>query len=148
MTMLAAGAMLAAATLVSEDAATLTAGALVAANAIGAEWAIASVAFGIWAGDLGLFAVGRLARRTPAVARWVDRRWSLEQVRLMETRFSRGAPVAILGSRFMPGTRVLLYVAAGLLHVRVTTFAATAAIASVVWTMMIVSAVGSLGALW
>jgi membrane protein DedA with SNARE-associated domain len=43
---------------------------------------------------------------------------------------------------------VLLYVAAGLLHVRVTTFAATAAIASVVWTMMIVSAVGSLGALW
>jgi membrane protein DedA with SNARE-associated domain len=148
MTMLAAGAMLAAATLVSEDAATLTAGALVAANAIGAEWAIASVAFGIWAGDLGLFAAGRLARRIPAVARWIDRRWSLEQVRSMEARFSRGAPLAILGSRFMPGTRVVLYVAAGLLHVRTSTFAIAAAAASLVWTMTIVSAVGWLGVLW
>jgi membrane protein DedA with SNARE-associated domain len=148
MTMLAAGAMLAAATLVSEDAATLTAGALVAANAIGAKWAIASVAFGIWVGDLGLFAAGRLARRIPAVARWVDRRWSLEQVRSMEARFSRGAPLAILGSRFMPGTRVVLYVAAGLLHVRTSTFAIAAAAASLVWTMTIVSAVGSLGVLW
>jgi membrane protein DedA with SNARE-associated domain len=148
MTMLAPGAMLAAATLVSEDAATLTAGALVAANAIGAKWAIASVAFGIWVGDLGLFAAGRLARRIPAVARWVDRRWSLEQVRSMEARFSRGAPLAILGSRFMPGTRVVLYVAAGLLHVRTSTFAIAAAAASLVWTMTIVSAVGSLGVLW
>jgi membrane protein DedA with SNARE-associated domain len=148
MTMLAAGAMLAAATLVSEDAATLTAGALVAANAIGAKWAIASVAFGIWVGDLGLFAAGRLARRIPAVARWVDRRWSLEQVRSMEARFSRGAPLAILGSRFMPGTRVVLYVAAGLLHVRTSTFAIAAAAASLVWTMTIVSAVGWLGVLW
>jgi membrane protein DedA with SNARE-associated domain len=148
MTMLAPGAMLAAATLVSEDAATLTAGALVAANAIGAKWAIASVAFGIWVGDLGLFAAGRLARRIPAVARWVDRRWSLEQVRSMEARFSRGAPLAILGSRFMPGTRVVLYVAAGLLHVRTSTFAIAAAAASLVWTMTIVSAVGWLGVLW
>jgi membrane protein DedA with SNARE-associated domain len=148
MTMLAAGAMLAAATLVSEDAATLTAGALVAANAIGAKWAIASVAFGIWVGDLGLFAAGRLARRIPAVARWIDRRWSLEQVRSMEARFSRGAPLAILGSRFMPGTRVVLYVAAGLLHVRTSTFAIAAAAASLVWTMTIVSAVGWLGVLW
>jgi membrane protein DedA with SNARE-associated domain len=134
--------------LVSEDAATLTAGALVAANAIGAKWAIASVAFGIWVGDLGLFAAGRLARRIPAVARWVDRRWSLEQVRSMEARFSRGAPLAILGSRFMPGTRVVLYVAAGLLHVRTSTFAIAAAAASLVWTMTTVSAVGSLGVLW
>lgn len=148
MTMLAAGLMLAAATLVSEDAATVTAGALVAARTIAAEWAIAAVAFGIWAGDLGLFAIGRFARGIPAVAMWVDRRWSLEQVRLMETRFNRGAPMAILGSRFMPGTRVLLYLAAGLLHVRMSTFAVSAAAASLLWTMTIVSAVGSLGAWW
>jgi membrane protein DedA with SNARE-associated domain len=146
MTMLAAGAMLATATLFSEDAATLTAGTLVAAKTLSPAWAIGSVAFGIWAGDLGLFVIGRLARRAPVAARWVARRWSPEQVRAMEGRLNRRAPLAILGSRFLPGTRVLLYVAAGLLHVRASTFALTAAAASIAWTMTIVLAVGSLGA--
>ena len=145
MTLLAVGAMLAAATLVSEDAATLTAGALVAARTIAPEWAIASVALGIWAGDLGLFAIGRLARRIPAVTRWVDRRWSLEQVQSMEARFARGAPAAILGSRFMPGTRVLLYVAAGMLQVRALTFAISAGLGAVAWTGIVVTAIGSMG---
>ena len=148
MTMLPAGAMLAAATLVSEDAATFAAGALVAAKSLSASAAIAWVAFGIWAGDLGLFAIGRLARSVPAVASWVDRRWSIEQVRRMEARFNRGAPLAILSSRFLPGTRVMLYVAAGLLPVRASTFAFSAALASVLWTVAVVSAVGSIGALW
>jgi membrane protein DedA with SNARE-associated domain len=144
----AAGAILAASTLFSEDAATLAAGALVAADTLSLSSAIVWVAFGIWAGDLGLFAIGRLARRVPSVTRWVDRRWSLNEVRAMEVRFNRGAPLAILGSRFLPGTRVLLYIAAGLLHVRASTFAMMAAVASIVWTTLIVSAVGRLGALW
>jgi membrane protein DedA with SNARE-associated domain len=41
---------------------------------------------------------------------------------------------------------MLLYVAAGLLHVRASTFALTAAAASIAWTTTIVLAVGSLGA--
>ena len=148
MTTIAAGVMLAAATLVSEDGATLAAGALVAAKRLPAAWAIGSVALGIWTGDLGLFAIGRLARRASIVARWVDRRWSAEEVRAMEGRLNRSAPTAILGSRFLPGTRVVLYVAAGLLHVRASTFAVSAAVASIAWTMMIVISVGSLGVFW
>ncbi len=140
--------MLAASTLFSEDAATLAAGALVAADTLSLPSAIGWIAFGIWAGDLGLFTIGRLARRIPMVTQWVDRRWSLDEVRAMEVRFNRSAPIAILGSRFLPGTRVLLYVAAGLLHVSASTFAITAAVASMAWTTMIVSAVGTLGALW
>ena len=126
MTTSTAGVMLAAATLVSEDAATLTAGALVAARTIPAATAIAWVALGIWIGDLGLFGLGRVARRVPAAQRWIDRRWSREQVHAMGGRLNRGAAIAILGSRFLPGTRVLLYVAAGALHVRVSTFAISA----------------------
>jgi membrane protein DedA with SNARE-associated domain len=143
-----AGMMLAASTLVSEDAATLTAGALVAANTMPATAAIGWVAFGIWLGDLGLFAIGRLARRRPAIARWVDRRWSIERLSAMEERFNRSAPFAILGSRFLPGTRMLLYVAAGLLRVNAATFAVSAAVASMGWTFAVVSAVGSIGWLW
>jgi membrane protein DedA with SNARE-associated domain len=148
MSPLAAGAMLAAATLISEDAATLTAGALVAAKTIPAATAIVGVALGIWVGDLGLFGIGRLAGRVPIVARWVDRRWSRDQIRGMERRFNRGAAVAILGSRFLPGTRVLLYVAAGAFQVSALTFVTSAAVASIAWTVIVVSSVGSLGAWW
>jgi membrane protein DedA with SNARE-associated domain len=144
----AAGAMLAAATLFSEDAATLTAAALVAAQAMPAATAIAWVALGIWIGDLGLFGLGRLARRVPAVQRRIDRRWSRQQITAMESRLNRGAAAAIAGSRFLPGTRVLLYVAAGALNVRIATFAISAAIAGVSWTLIIVLSFGSLGKLW
>lgn len=143
-----AGAILAASTLFSEDAATLAAGALVASETLSWPSAIGWVAFGIWAGDIGLFAIGRLARRIPMVTHWVDRRWSLNEIRAMEVRFNRGAPIAILGSRFLPGTRVLLYVAAGLLQVRALTFVLMAAVASLAWTALLVSAVGTFGALW
>lgn len=143
-----AGLMLAAATLLSEDAATLAAGALVAAQNMSATNAVAWVALGIWLGDVGLFAIGRLARRLPPVARWVDRRWTLDQVKSMEARLSRGVPLAIAGSRFLPGTRVALYVTAGVLNVRIATFALAAGAASVVWTTVVVTAVGSLGPLW
>ena len=146
--MLATGLMLAAATLLSEDAATVAAGALVAVKSMPATAAIVAVAFGIWAGDLGLFAIGRLARRSAVVAGWVDRRWSVDRVTAMEVRFSRGVPLAILGSRFLPGTRVVLYVAAGLLHVRASTFAISTAVACLVWTMTVVTAIGSLGGQW
>jgi membrane protein DedA with SNARE-associated domain len=148
MSPLAAGAMLAAATLISEDAATLAAGALVAAKTIPVATAIAGVALGIWVGDVGLFGIGRLAGRVPIVARWVDRRWSRDHVRGMERRFYRGAAIAILGSRFLPGTRVLLYVAAGALQVRASTFVMSAAVGSMAWTVIVVFSVGSLGAWW
>jgi membrane protein DedA with SNARE-associated domain len=140
-----AAAALAAATLVSEDAATIAAGTLVALHGIPAAAAVAAVAFGIWAGDLGLFALGRLARHSAPVARWIDRRWPLHSVSAMETRLNRGVPLAVFASRFLPGTRVVLYVAAGLLRVRFATFAVSAALASVIWTASIVLIIGALG---
>lgn len=143
-----AGAMLAAATLVSEDAATLTAGALVAAHSMSVVTASAWVAFGIWVGDLGLFGIGRVARHLPAVAAWVNRRWPTDRMAAVAVRFNRGAALAVVSSRFMPGTRVLVYVAAGLLQVNMSTFAVSAAVASMTWTFAIVSAVGSIGFLW
>jgi membrane protein DedA with SNARE-associated domain len=146
--MLTLGLVLAAATLVSEDAAMAAAGALVAVKTMSVTSAVAWVAGGIWAGDLGLFAIGRLARRSAPVTRWVDSRWSVDRVKAMAVRFNRGAALVILGSRFLPGTRVVLYVAAGLLDVRASTFAMSAAVACLVWTFTIVTAIGSLGAPW
>jgi membrane protein DedA with SNARE-associated domain len=143
-----AGAMLAAATLVSEDAATLAGGAMVAARSMSAGAAILWLTLGIWVGDLALFGLGRLARRFAPAARWVNRRWSHDQIRSVESRVERSAAMAIVASRFLPGTRVLLYVASGILHVRPLTFALSAAAAALVWTSSVVTAVGSIGAWW
>jgi membrane protein DedA with SNARE-associated domain len=147
MNIVVSGVMLAGATLISEDAATVAAGSLVALKQMPPAAAVFWVATGIWIGDLALFAIGRSARRWRPVERWVARRWSPDRLSGMEGRINRSAALAILGSRFMPGTRVVLYVAAGLLHVRLSTFALSAAVASLVWTSTIVTAIGAVGRL-
>jgi membrane protein DedA with SNARE-associated domain len=132
---------LAAATLVSEDATTLSAALLVRTDSLDASEAIAAVALGIWIGDLGLFAIGRLASRIGIINRWMSRRWTADEIATAATRFQRGVLLAILASRFLPGSRVPLYVAAGAARVRAAVFVIATALAAVDWTTAVVLAV-------
>lgn len=142
------GLSLAIGTLVSEDASTVAAGLLVASQAIAPATAIAWVCFGIWVGDLVLFVIGRGARRARPLARWIDRRWRPDQLATAAARVNRGAPAAIFVGRFMPGTRLPLYVACGALAVRPGVFAATTLAASAIWSTVIVLGVAGMGAWW
>lgn len=130
---------LAASTLVSEDATAIGAGVMARTGDLSASVATAAVAVGIWAGDVGLFAAGRLARRWAPVARWAARRWPNGELEALARRLNGGAPAAILISRVLPGTRVALYVAAGLVRVRIPVFVACSGIAATVWTAAIVT---------
>jgi len=123
---------------VSEDAA-LAGGALLAGNgSLPAAAAIAAVSAGIWSGDVALFLVGRLARRSASVTRWMDRRCPPERLTALESRLDRGAAVSILLSRVTPGTRLPLYLAAGLLPVRASVFVWCTLVASISWTAAVV----------
>lgn len=135
---------LAAATLISEDAATLSAALLVRAESLGGLEAVAAVAPGIWLGDLGLFAIGRLAGRIGMFERWIARRWTRDQLTAVASRLNGAAPMVILASRFVPGSRVPLYVVAGAARVSATVFMVTTAVAALVWTTAIVFAIGGL----
>jgi membrane protein DedA with SNARE-associated domain len=132
------GPSLALATLVSEDAAIVSAGLLAAGGSLSPVEAVCWTAFGIWTGDLGLFAAGRLTRSTAPVSGWIARRWGPDELERAAARLRTHAALAIVASRFVPGSRLALYVAAGLVRVQTPLFAAVTLGAALVWTTTVV----------
>jgi membrane protein DedA with SNARE-associated domain len=130
-------------TLVSEDASLAGAAGLARVGLVSPLAAGAAVALGIWAGDLALFFAGRFASRWRPLARWVERRWRPTELQAMAARLERGAGLAILISRVLPGTRLPLYVAAGVMRLPTMMFVFATAVAVLIWTAVIVG-----GAQW
>lgn len=126
------------ATLISEDLTSIAAGVMVGHGRIGLTLAVVSCFFGIFVGDLLLFAAGRYLGR-PALSRpplkWFIRRRDVEASSAWFTR--RGLPV-ILASRFVPGMRLPTYFAAGMLQTSFWFFFLYFLAAGVVWTPLLV----------
>ena len=130
--------LLALATLVSEDLACIGAGILVARGVIPFWPAVVACFLGIVIGDLLLFLVGRMLGR-PVVER-PPLRWFVSRDALARgtTLFrERGASV-VLASRFLPGTRLPTYLAAGILHASFWRFTLYSVIAVGLWTPLLV----------
>jgi membrane protein DedA with SNARE-associated domain len=134
--MLTALTGLALATLISEDIACVAAGTMVAEGRLGIVPAVVACALGIAVGDVGLWLAGRagdtgirlvLRRRREEVTRGGPGEW-----------LHRNAAAAIVASRFMPGTRLPLYVTAGVVGVPAHTFVPWSAAAAFVWTPIVV----------
>ncbi len=136
---------LALATFVSEDLACITAGVLVAEGRMSFPFAIFACFLGIFVGDMLLFAIGRWIGR-PVLARaplrWVVRPGALD--RASEWLAKNGA-IAIATSRFIPGTRLPTYVAAGALHTSARKFLGYFLLAAAVWTPLVVGLSAGLG---
>jgi len=130
--------LLAAATLVSEDLTCIGAGLLIAQGRIGFASATIACFAGIFIGDLLLYLAGRWLGR-PALEKrplkWFVKSSSVESA----THWfeARGARVIFL-SRFLPGLRLPTYVAAGILHMRVSVFALYFLLAGALWTPILV----------
>ena len=82
---------LALSTLVSEDLACLAAGALIARGEVSPIAGIAACASGIFAGDLGLWALGRFGGRAARSWPWLARR--------LRRRVSRRASAGSIGTQ-------------------------------------------------
>src|SRR5262245_44699112 len=101
------GVSLALATFVSEDLTCITAGKLIRDGRITWQTGLLGCFVGIVVGDLGLWLLGRLggavllrsSTKLAEMGRWLDEH----------------LPCAVLASRFLPGTRLPMYVAAGAL---------------------------------
>lgn len=130
--------LLAAATLVSEDLACIAAGLLVARGSLDFLPAAVACGSGIFFGDLMLYAVGRLGRgwlaRPPWS--WVVRPEDLER---SHRWFGRRGAWVILLSRFLPGTRLPTYVAAGALRMPALWFATCLLVPVATWTPLLVA---------
>lgn len=135
----------AAGTLVSEDGTCVVAGLAAANGRISLTTAIAGCAIGIFAGDAALWTIGRMFGARVLRSQWVTRRWSAHAIAAWAQRLERHAAAVILASRFLPGTRLPLYLAAGALGSPARTFFTWTFVAVMLWTPLLVVGSASLG---
>lgn len=129
------------ATFVLEDPTTVTCGLLVAEGRMAFTTALVGLTLGIAIGDLGLYTVGRFVG--PTTLSW----GLMSQDRLDRAKrwFDRNLVVAVLLSRFLPGTRLPTYVGAGILQASVVRFLGAALVASLMWTYLLLTAAAKIG---
>jgi membrane protein DedA with SNARE-associated domain len=138
--------LLAASTLVSEDLTCIAAGVLAAQGRASFVLAACGCLLGIFVGDLLLFLCGRFLGR--AALRRAPLRWFISPVAVERSSawFNRKGSTVILLSRFLPGTRVPTYFAAGLLNTNGWTFSLYFLVAAAIWTPALVGLSMLLGA--
>jgi membrane protein DedA with SNARE-associated domain len=89
--------------------------------------------------------VGRLFGTAALAWPWTARRLQHHTLRDVRAWLDRHAAGAIVGSRFLPGTRFALYVMSGVLRVPIAVFSLWALIAALLWTPTIVLLSATLG---
>jgi len=132
-------------TFVSEDATCIATGLLIQRGTIGLTSGMLACVTGIFLGDLGLWALGRVFGRALLRWPWATRRLSHRAVQDARAWLDRHAAGAIVGSRFLPGTRFVVYVMAGVLGLSGLVFTIWSFIAAVLWTPTLVLLSASLG---
>ncbi len=137
--------LLALATLVSEDLTCIAAGGLLHNGDISLITALGGCFVGVYAGDMGLWLLGRCLG--PKVLRfpWISKRLTPQRLIALEKWFDEHAIKAVFAARFVPGARLPTYLAAGALGRKGALFAIVTFIASLVWVPLIVLLVSFLG---
>lgn len=132
-------------TLISEDLTSVATGLLIQQQNVETIPAVLACTLGIFAGDLGLWALGRVFGQRVLSWGWVARRLPVEKMKDLRAWLERHAGGALVGSRFLPGTRLPLYILSGIVGVRAKVFAKWTLIAAVLWTPAIVLATARAG---
>ena len=125
-------------TFVSEDLTCIAAGILAARGVVTAPEAVAACGLGIWIGDLCLWLLGRFAGSRVLTLPVVARLLRGGVLKRFGAWFDARAGRVILASRFSPGTRLPLYLAAGAARTKPARFAAWTAIAVALWAPVLV----------
>src|SRR5215469_6424762 len=130
---------------ISEDAATLSSALSMFGGPI--SWPLSFVACfaGIWLGDLGLYALARCFGKSVLQARWMAQFADEAAIERCQTRFNEHGSLTLLASRFIPGTRLPTYLAAGLLSMPLSCFALVTAFGAVLWIGAVFAAAKLLG---
>jgi membrane protein DedA with SNARE-associated domain len=132
-------------TLVSEDLTCIAAGLLIQRGHLGLTEGIIGCAAGIVAGDCGLWLLGRLFGAAALAWPWTARKLKNGRADEIRAWLERHAAGAIVASRFLPGTRVPLYITAGMVGLPGAVFAVWALVASLLWTPTLVLLTATLG---
>lgn len=128
-------------TFVSEDLTSITTGLLIQNGTL--DWlpGILGCFLGIYFGDLSLWLLGRLAGRR--VVQWA--KISENRLETLGRWFDEHGWIAIVAARFLPGTRLPLYLACGSLGHKGGRFAFWTFLAALLWTPLLLGGVALVG---
>jgi membrane protein DedA with SNARE-associated domain len=118
---------------VSEDAATISSALSIFGGPLNWQLGFAACFAGIWLGDLGLYSLARCLGRPILQRRWVARFADAVAIERCQEKFNQRGSLTLLLSRFVPGTRLPTYLAAGLLSMPPVRFAFITALAALLW---------------
>lgn len=138
--------LIVAATFVSEDLTCIGTGLLIARGSLPWTAGVGACLAGLVVGDLLLYAGGRwIGRPFTRVAplRWMVRREELERACRW---FGERSAALLIGGRFVPGTRLPTYVAAGVVRMPLIPFSFWIVVAAVLWTPLLVGGTALFGA--
>jgi membrane protein DedA with SNARE-associated domain len=118
---------------VSEDAATISSALSIFGGPLSWPLGFAACFAGIWLGDLGLYSLACCFGKSILQSRWVARFADAAAIERCQEKFNQHGVLTLLASRFVPGTRLPTYLAAGLLSMPVARFALVTAFAALLW---------------
>jgi membrane protein DedA with SNARE-associated domain len=118
---------------VSEDAATISSALSIFGGPISWPVGFAACFAGIWLGDLGLYSLARCAGKNVLRSRWLARLADPATITCCEKTFAQNSTFTLIATRFIPGTRLPTYLAAGLFAMPARRFALITAIGALLW---------------
>src|SRR5207244_1853186 len=118
---------------VAEDAATIPSALSIFGGPISWPLGFAACFTGIWLGDLGLYSLARCAGKNVLRSRWLARLADPATITRCEKTFAQNSALTLIASRFIPGTRLPTYLAAGLFAMPARRFALITAIGALLW---------------
>ncbi|MEO1236353.1 MAG: alpha/beta fold hydrolase [Planctomycetota bacterium] len=134
-----------AATYILEDPTTIAVGLLVRDGQLDPFLAVFAIFLGIFSGDIGLYLIGWVFGRRALAWGPVAKRLPVRQVEALGRWFDTHGWTAVLASRFVPGTRLPLYVSAGALGKKPGRFALWTLLAVAIWAPVMLVIVVTLG---
>src|SRR5205809_820021 len=118
---------------ISEDAATISSALSIFGGPLSWPLGFVSCFAGIWLGDLGLYSLARCAGKNILHSRWLPRLADPATITRCEKTFAQNSALTLIASRFIPGTRLPTYLAAGLFAMPARRFALITAIGALLW---------------
>jgi len=125
-------------TLISEDVTSISAGLLARNGNVTLGAAVAACVLGVYIGDLALWVAGRIVGARLLDAPWISRRVNASALAALSAKLDTNLATAVIASRFLPGTRLPMYIAAGVWGRRPLAFAGWSLLAVLLWTPLLV----------
>lgn len=124
--------------LFSEDLACVAGGLLVASGIIDFWFAVIGACIGVLGADVILYALGRWIGNP--ILQWIPFRWFIKQediIKAEQMYRMRGVEI-IFATRFLPGTRLPVYVVSGMIGVKFSFFLFYFILAMIIWAPLLV----------